>query len=371
MSKTLEQILGAKNLIGLIQGQTQGVPSDVLPPAFMPGGGNTAPVVGATGTYTKVTGTRKTARLVHYGSPSKKRELAGISDVSVTLMHTFEQAQIKPVDLINLLNEDSQERQRMGAQTVARQVADFKQLFTNLRISSVFSMFCLGAIYYDGDGNLLPNATGAVVTVPFQIPAVNQGNCSGLVGASWATAATDIPSHIRALKARARQLTGYPLKYAFYGQNVPSYFDGNTIMQRYLAASPRLAEQHAAAEMPDYFGLKWVPIYEQFYNAATGTVGGIAVTDSDQPWSPVDQVIFTPDPSPDWFEWLEGTYPIPTQLTISGDASAALASLSEVQGMFSYAAMNVDPPGVTMYGGDTFLPVLKVPAAIFQADVVF
>ena len=37
--------------------------------------------------------------------------------------------------------------------------------------------------------------------------------------------------------------------------------------------------------------------------------------------------------------------------------------------MFSYATVKDDPVTIKQVGGDTFLPALKVPAAIWQADV--
>jgi hypothetical protein len=38
--------------------------------------------------------------------------------------------------------------------------------------------------------------------------------------------------------------------------------------------------------------------------------------------------------------------------------------------MFSYGQVTHDPPGVCTWMGDTYMPVLKNPNAIFQADVV-
>jgi len=103
-----------------------------------------------------------------------------------------------------------------------------------------------------------------------------------------------------------------------------------------------------------------VPVYDAFFTNHAG---------SDTDWAADDLVVFAPEPGPEWLEWLEGTYPIPQSLTLSGDAAQALASLQPAQGMFSYAAVSINPPGVTQYFGDTFLPVIKVPNAIFIADV--
>jgi hypothetical protein len=40
-------------------------------------------------------------------------------------------------------------------------------------------------------------------------------------------------------------------------------------------------------------------------------------------------------------------------------------------GMFAYGLASADPPSAKIVYGDTFLPVLKVPSAIFVATVKF
>ncbi len=49
---------------------------------------------------------------------------------------------------------------------------------------------------------------------------------------------------------------------------------------------------------------------------------------------------------------------------------AAAASAAMQFGMFSYAKVTDNPVTVRHFAGDTFLPVLKVPAAVWIADVV-
>jgi hypothetical protein len=40
-------------------------------------------------------------------------------------------------------------------------------------------------------------------------------------------------------------------------------------------------------------------------------------------------------------------------------------------GMFAYGMASADPPTAKIIYGDTFLPVLKIPSAIFVATVKF
>jgi hypothetical protein len=57
------------------------------------------------------------------------------------------------------------------------------------------------------------------------------------------------------------------------------------------------------------------------------------------------------------------------------DAASTLSSLSSLSaltsayGLFSYSVLMTDPVAIKQVAGDTFLPTLKVPAAIFIANV--
>ena len=365
MSKTIEQILGFENLTGLITDPLGGVPGDLIPAGFT----NTAgarQVAGNTAKYTKVDGTRETARLVQYGGPSVKRGLKNVSEVPVVLMHTHEHINHEMSTLTALRNYDNPQLQARGQVEVDRQTAGFRSLFNNLRMSAIFSIFRFGAIYFDGDGHLLPTSTGAVTTVDFSVPAGNKDQLDvfgggDIIGASWATAGTDIIGDMHALKKAARKLTGYPLRNAFYGENILDYLLGNDKLKEFLNRNPAMQTALIAGDIPNgLFGLNWIPFYEAFYKDSGGTL---------RDWWGGDIICFTPNASPDWWDWLLGSYEVPTELGIASDASAALANFSTTHGMFSYASITTDPPGIKHNAGDTFLPTLKVPGAIFIADV--
>src|SRR5689334_2482857 len=99
MSKSIQQILGYQSLCGIIQNPKGGIPANVLPPEFF---SITKPVVGNTGTYTRVQGNRQVATIVAYGSPSQRRELKGISEIPVVLLHSHEH-HYHPVEILNAL----------------------------------------------------------------------------------------------------------------------------------------------------------------------------------------------------------------------------------------------------------------------------
>ncbi len=361
MSKTLDQILGAENLVGVIQGIKTGIPADILPPQFMR---TTRTVSGNRATYHRVNGTRKTARQVHYGSPSTERAKVGVTEVPVNLLHTIEHERHDPTVLMNLKAIGEERRQKLGRDEIARQVRLFNTLFDNLRLASVYSIFRDGHIYFDGDGNLLNDSSGATLDVDMVIADNNKDQLNGVIAASWATAGTNIHTHIKDLKIAARKLTGYPIKHAFYGGNILDHFLTNTKLSAIINRNAGMQVAFAGGEIPDGFlGLNWHPVYEAFFEDNDGT---------NQEFIDGDAVIFTPEPSPEWWEVIDGTYPVPRNIgNLASDATGALANVMEVAGKFSYGLVTEDPVGIKHVAGDTFLPVLKVPDAMFLADTVF
>ena len=365
MSQTIQQVIGGVNLTGVIQATTTGIP-DVLPDAFY---ADRQPVNGDTGEYTRVTGTRRTARIAAYGSASQVRELKDIGKIPVKLIHTVESIYHKPATLTNLFAYDQLEIQRLGIMEITRQTREFRMLFDNLRVAAAECALFAGTINYDGQGNLLPSPAGAVVSVNYGVPSGNQGqlNVDGtgnIIAVKWSTNTAPIVTQVNKLKKAARRLSGYPIKLAFYGENVPDYIFSNTAYRDFLKLNIKGNEAANAGEIADgWCGLTWIPAYEAFFEDQNGV---------NQNLVNPDMVTFTPAPSLDWWEWLEGTYPVPTTIgTISNDAAQAMPSVAVATGMFSYGQIMTDPTTVKQVAGDTFLPVVKVPAAIFQAIVHF
>ena len=66
-----------------------------------------------------------------------------------------------------------------------------------------------------------------------------------LITADWSTAGTKIVSDVQNVKAAAMKVTGYPLKYAFYGKDILSDIIANTQCAAYIAASPSMAQAFA------------------------------------------------------------------------------------------------------------------------------
>jgi hypothetical protein len=358
MAKTIQQILGASNMIGVAQSVRRGLPQ-YLPESFTRTGRR---VVGNTAKYNKVEGGRDLARLVQYGAPASLVGRKGITQVPVTLAHTFESITHDPLVLQNLMRTDSDEVQQMAVDEIDRQTAEFTVRSENFRKGLIYSVLANGKIYFDGAGNLLFSSSGAVTTVDYGVPANNLNQANGLISASWATAGTKIIQDVNNLKKAAVQATGYELKHAFYGSKIAGYLLANTEAKELINRTPTLAQQfYNSGEIPNGFcGLQWHPVYGAFGTDSSGTV---------QSFFGDDYIGLFPEPSTEWWEIVEGSYIVPKSIDVAPNVQSAVGNLQTAFGMFDYAVVNHNPAGLTHYHGDTVLPLLKVPAAVYILDV--
>lgn len=364
MAKTLRDILGGKNLIGVIRAILDGVPMDLLPPEFMR---VTRTITGNVATYREVDSTRRVARQVHRGSPAKQvKNIPGVRERTFQTIHNFESITHQISDLTGIESPEGVITPN-GEAEIARQTEEFVRLFANHRMSAMYSTLANGTIAYDGDGNLLAPGTPGALEVDFGVPAgnKNQLNVDGtgnIIADSWAAAGTAIHTQMKNLRRASRKLTGYPLRRAFYGENILDHFLNNTKIKELINRSVSRQDQAAAGEVPSpLLGFQWHPIYEAFFQDKDGV---------DVDFFDPDTVVFTPDPSPEWWEVVEGSNPVPRDLgNVAADANAALANIMQANGMFSYAVITHNPVAVEQFAGDEHIPLLKVPKAIFIADV--
>jgi len=361
MAKTIEQILGYKNLTGIMQSPTLGVPN-VWPEEFM---SLTRDIEGDSADMIVVSASRQTAPSVNYGSASKRVAQETISGRSGKCIHSFFNITHKASTLVALRNMDDMNMQRKGQQVVDFQTQEARRKSDNLRISSVNSVMRYGAIYFDGNGNLLPSSSGAVLTVDMQVPANNKNQLNSAIQASWATAGTDILLSMSNVKKAAVQNTGRPIKYAYYGSAIPGYLANNTAIKELMKSDAALTSSLRQNRIPTGFGIEgieWRPLDVSYFVDADGT---------NREWFPSDYVVFMPEVDRSWYEMQQGSFLIPTDLNPAPDVNTALANLEAQYGMFSYAALLRDPVALIQYFGDTFLPVLRDPSSIYIADTAF
>ena len=359
MSRSIEEIIGFESLLGSVEMVKNGVPMGLLP-AGMYSPALTRTMRGNQGVYTRVKGTRETARVAEYGSPAQKRELQGIAEITITLLHMFEFITHKPYVLEMLREYDSPQVQMQGRTEIDRQTGVFLKRFMNLRESMKHSMFTRGRIDFNGKGDLLSTGTGFTF-VDFDVSADHKGDLGGIL-TDWSNPATSIIAQLEEIKEKAVKDTGYEVEHVLYSKNMLSYLASNNEIANILRSDSGLATSFRMNEIPDGFlGFNWHNCTQAFYTDGDG---------NRTSWYDENAAIFLPEPEITWYEQQEGTYPVPTSLGIGSDAEAVLANVQSVAGLFSYACVGHNPVCIEHYAGDTSMPVLKVPDAIFIGDVV-
>ena len=269
---------GAPNLCGIIQSTVSGIPNP-FPQAFFQ---VDQTVDGDTGEYKVFSGSRTNATISPLRAPSKNRQLREIGVKAVKLLHSVENIVLPVKDYINLLNYNELAKQKMGIDEVSRQIREARWTQDNLRISSLTSMLFKTQIYYDGLGNLLPSSTGRKRRWTIRC---RRGIRTSLMFSEREIRSSarrgqrpppPIDKQIQSLHQAAVELTGYELKHAFYGKNVPSYLTSNTNLGNYFfrdsygpeAFGPQFI---ATADIPNpLLGLTWHKAYQSFFMDQNG-----------------------------------------------------------------------------------------------------
>lgn len=310
-------------------------------------------------------GTRRAARLTAYGAPGRRRQFAPLPMQDFVLYSVFEET-LLPSSLLNALRSRTTYDHDLAQQEVDAQVEIARDELQNTRVGTLASMLNPangGNAYFDADGNLLGSSSGNAFSLSCQLGANNLNQLNGIIAASWATASTDIPSHIRNLQKQSTTDTGYSIEYAFYGKDIPSYLLYNNYVKEWVVRNPGINASYLDTnEIPDGFlGIKkWIPAYKCVYDKYDGTKVSLFADDG---------VAFTVNPKY-WYKLFGGTRLIPKSIQIYKDLNDALSNLTEVQGMFSYAYLNPQTIELFMMTGDVCLPACINNAGVYLADTV-
>jgi len=365
---TLESLFAGRNLTRRVQGIKSGlklsIPTEFLTP--------NDEAIGNVAEWFEFDGNRKMAQVVAQDSPAKRVGHQGARKRSATCLRSFEKQAFAMNKLQNLMQVEGEQRDNLGAQYINRQTQELKQRLTNLKQSSAQSMLFRFGVHFDENGSLLPSSTGATVSVTPEIAAGQQGQLDilgegAIIGASWATASTDIIGHLESIVEQMFRLAGWTITEAFYGKNIPKHIATNDGAKEYINRTPALATQRfeSANKVPDGF-------QELNWHKASNT----QYLDESGAWQKLlgdDEIVFTPAPSPEWWANFRGTEMVPNGVVAAqgnvSDAVSMLSNVSQVSGEFSYAAMSHDPLSIEQFVGDNFLPVIRATKAVCKADV--
>lgn len=359
MAKSIQDILGGRQMTGVVKTVASGIPNYV-PTEFM---NTTKRIVGNRSTFLQVQGQRAGGRTVQYGAPAQRRTMVPLAEIGVTLMHVYEEMIHDPLVLQNLMGQNGNAAAEVSAEEVDRQTVEFKRLCDTARLMALYSTLRNGKIWIGANGDLLLSSSNAVITVDFGVPTSNVLAAGGGTIVDWAVASNSIVYDVQNVKKTAIKTTGRELGYAFYGQNILKYILANTEAKALIAANPVLLNAvYQTGEIPDGFcGLKWRPCYRAF-----GLDTSATATDY---WG-ADTLVFCPDPSTDWWQWQEGSYLVPRSVgNVYPSAEEAVRDVDIVYGQFAYGVLLHNPVTVAQYVGDTFMPVLASPNDLYIATV--
>ena len=365
---SFDQMFSAPNLTGLFMQTRSGLPIRVDNRFLQP----TNDLAGPTAQWFRRDGTRTVALAVPYGSPAHRRNHKATDVMVAKMVHSLESQVYDPAILVHLLDPETNAVDEQGEKYVTWQTQQFKVNQVNLVQTACQMMLLNGYIYFDSQGRLLPNSSGADITIDPGIPAGQRGQLDilgsgAIIDASWATSGTDIIGQLFEIKRQMLKLGNWEMTTIYYGKNIAKYIANNAEASEYIKRTPTLAQQRydGSQVVPDGFqGFKWVSAGDLYFDDETGT---------PQQFFGDDQITITPDYETTWWQHFSGSFPVPQSVGISGDdATTALRNIKQQQGMFSYAKVN-NEGGVTNlehYFGNTFLPMIVSTKAWCTADVV-
>jgi major capsid protein E len=195
-------------------------------------------------------------------------------------------------------------------------------------------------------GTLAVTVGGVSRSIDYGIDATHKPTAS----TSWATATTDIPDDVGAWAELIEKDSGYAAADAYVNRNTMAYIIKNTKVQNLLGQGTVREQVAENGHITHFMGLDW-----HVYNA-----GWIDSAGDFQRFIPDDKVVILPR------EDVFGRLQSGSQMVPGGSGSNDLV---KVYGAFSYAVVQTNPPGVNLYVGKNFLPVVTVPDAIVYADV--
>jgi len=195
-------------------------------------------------------------------------------------------------------------------------------------------------------GSLTVSVGGVNRTIDYGVDATHKPTAA----TSWATATTDIPDDVGAWAELIEKDSGYAAADAYVNRNTMAYIIKNTKVQNLLGQGTVREQVAESGYITHFMGLDW-----HVYNA-----GYIDANGDFQRFIPDDKVVILPR------ENAFGRLQLGSQMIPVGSGSNDLV---KVFGAFSYAVVQTNPPGVNLYVGKNFLPVLTLPDAVVYADV--
>jgi hypothetical protein len=387
-------VLGARNLSGLVQNVVPGVPKVLPDEWFKP----TRTVPANMAEWFDEWGSRLNSGYVPYGGTARLVPLRSLGTSQSVLYSSLEKISLRQTEFMNLLataSEGQGQTQKFGREELVRQAVAFSTRRKNMRTTLPQLLLLTGSANFDDKGQIQPAPTQTGFTMSANIPAANLGHVVDVSNAvikvpgggappnndtlfSWEQSGTDIYTQLAQLKVLARQRSGHVLTEAFYGTGIPGLLANNANATKWLQFYS--AAQQATGLMgeipPGFMGFDWHPVGEAFYSQETavpanntGAAGTSpsGVIESITSYMPSEGIVFSPKPARTWYDFVEGTTPIPK------DMGKIVSGVEEAQALFDFMVgewmfgkiEGPMPARIDLYSGDVFSPQIRVPSAVY------
>lgn len=261
-----------------------------------------------------------------------------------------------------------------GQRYVLRQQEHLAQRFANAREFMVSRML-RGGWYLKPSGNdWIPtdSSSGGGFFVDLQVPSghrtaqLDVDGGGDLLTATWNTTSNDILSQILGINSKMEELHGYPLRHIWCNSNTWQYALNNSGFQAIGGSANQVFTTFTPSQETSIEGIQdtgftaviraipWLTWH--IYDA------GLEVDGTYTKFFPDQWAAFLPDPSPEVFEYLEGSEVVAENVMDAG---------TERTGFAAWTTRVIDPAGFDMKAVDSGLPVPYIPKAILWGDVVF
>jgi hypothetical protein len=279
---------------------------------------------------------RQTAGFRVPNQPAAKLDLMSVDTRTATcLLMNLEKALDEGA--LGWLREPGTAEQNNARALITREQADLEA-----RIAYTVEWACARAL----SGAITVRVGGVDRTIDYGLDATHQPTAS----TSWAETDTDIPSDIGTWAELIERDSGYAAADAYVNRNTMAYLIRNTAVQNLLGESTIREQVGSTGHVTHFMGLDW-----HVYNA-----GRLDDDGAFERFIPDDKVVILPR------ENVFGRLQTGSQMIPAGGGSGELV---KAYGGFSYAVVQTNPPGVNLYVGRNFLPVIAIPGAVVYADV--
>lgn len=268
------------------------------------------------------------------GAPATKVDLMKIASRTATLAPVLLEKALDDAALSWLRSAEAQSGDSARAK-ITREEADLDRVLEYTKEYAIWQAL---------SGTLAVNQGDVKFTVDYGLDVAHKPTAA----ASWALAATDVIADIKAWKGVIAESCGYVATDAYCNESVMEYLMGNDDVVAFLGEGSMREQVAESGRIKRFMGLNW-HVYDAGYLDSTGTFRKFIADDR----------LFL----------VAGGAPFGAILSGSQEIPAGFSETRRVHGKFAYSAVDSNPPGVRLFVGENFLPVLYMPDAVVAADV--